>query len=349
MKTILIIAATFAVLVILLLAAAAYALRSAFAKRCDGNPSLKYFTSDDFEGLMRRDVEFPSDKGQLLRGAVYTYEAVTKPLGLVIFAHGMGGGHLSYMTEINTIARAGFKVLSYDNTGTMSSEGGSLVGFYQSVRDLESAVKFASGDSELSGYKAVLVGHSWGGYASCCASCKVKDKISGVVAFSAPESAAGAAVDSVGMSSGLKLSFLKPLFSIASVIVNGFDSRRSASDSLIAVGNIPILLLHGDCDPSVSMKNSPVSNKALTSRENVSVIVCHGRAHNVYQTERSEKYLDEVFGKISAAAKKYGKSGIPEAEKSKLYDIDYALITEEDSEIMKTAVDFMIRAVKTQK
>ena len=78
-----------------------------------------------------------------------------------------GGGHRSYMTEINTIASAGFAVLAYDNTGTMASEGKSLGSFYQAVRDLQAALAFLRKNSEWSRYPVVLAGHSWGGYAVC--------------------------------------------------------------------------------------------------------------------------------------------------------------------------------------
>ena len=109
------------VAVTLLLFLLAYlCLHAAFGVRCEGNPALKYFTHEDFDDLDAEPVSFPSDKGQLLRGAVYTCRNVD-PTALVIFAHGMGGGHLSYTTNIRTITKAGFAVLAYDNTGTMAS------------------------------------------------------------------------------------------------------------------------------------------------------------------------------------------------------------------------------------
>ena len=49
---------------------------------------------------------------------------------------------------------------------------------------------------------------------------------------------------------------------------------------------------------------------------------------------------------ISAAEKKYKSSGtIPAQEKAKLYDIDYALITEEDENIMNTILSFIGKAM----
>lgn len=124
-------------------------LNLAFGKRCEGNPKLKYFTADDFKGLNAKPIEFKSNKGQVLRGNIYTNQHIKEYKGLIIFVHGMGGGHLSYTTEINTLAKAGFIVMAYDNTGTCSSEGKSLKGFYQSVIDLNYALKFVEENSEL--------------------------------------------------------------------------------------------------------------------------------------------------------------------------------------------------------
>ena len=75
---------------------------------------MKYFTVDDFEDLENKEIEFKSNKGQTLKGYIYTNKNVNEYKGLIVFVHGMGAGHLSYTTEINTLAKAGFKVLAYD-------------------------------------------------------------------------------------------------------------------------------------------------------------------------------------------------------------------------------------------
>ena len=177
-----------AVIAILLTAIAFVCLRMVFGARCDADPSLRYFTHEDFDGMRAQPVFFPSDKGQLLRGAVYTCGRSEAPAGLVVFAHGMGGGHLSYMTEIHTFAAAGFAVLAYDNTGTCASDGKKLVSFYQAVRDLRCALAFVRERENLSRLPVVLAGHSWGGYAVCQSLAYAGGTISGVVSLSAPES-----------------------------------------------------------------------------------------------------------------------------------------------------------------
>ena len=51
---------------------------------------------------------------------------------------------------IHGLAKAGFAVLAYDNTGTMSSGGKALGSFYQAVLDLRSALAFVREDEKLS-------------------------------------------------------------------------------------------------------------------------------------------------------------------------------------------------------
>lgn len=55
----------------------------------------------------------------------------------------MGGGHLSYTTEIDFFAKRGYLVLAYDQTGTMASDGKALRGMGQGFRDLLCAMQFA--------------------------------------------------------------------------------------------------------------------------------------------------------------------------------------------------------------
>lgn len=334
---------TLAVIAILLTAIAFMCLHLVFGARCDGDPSLRYFSHEDFADMQAEPVCFPSDRGQILRGAVYTCMDDETPLGLVVFAHGMGGGHLSYMTEIHTFAAAGFAVLAYDNTGTCSSDGKKLVGFYQAVRDLRSALAFVREREELSCLRIVLAGHSWGGYAVCQALAYANGMVSGVASLSAPDSVPRTICDMMSGALGAKMGWMRPFFSAALLLSDGAGALHRSS-AVLKKSTVPVLLLHGDSDRSVLYSNSPLARKAVREKGNITGIVYEGRGHNVYQTAESERYLNERFAEISAAKKKYPK-GIPEAEKKGLYDIDYALMTEEDANVMKTVVDFMKKCV----
>ena len=117
---------------------------------------------EDFEGLQRTKYTFPSDKGQMLTG--YMYSAGAEPMGILVIAHGLGAGHNSYMDCANYFAQHGWYVFAYDATGTDQSEGEGTGGAPQGVIDLDHAISFVEADDDLSGLPVVLFGHSWGGY-----------------------------------------------------------------------------------------------------------------------------------------------------------------------------------------
>ena len=334
-----------AVIIILIFLAVNFVYSAVFGARCEGNPKLKYFSHDDFEHLSARGVSFLSDKGQTLRGYVYSdTESVQK--GLIVFAHGMGGGHLSYTSLINTFAAAGFYVLAYDNTGTMSSEGKSLVSFYQAVKDLRAALRFASGDEALSGYNPVIVGHSWGAYAVCQALAFEEAQVSGAVAFSPPDSTDAVICDYFYAATHIPAGWLRPFVRLVSYVRGGKAACRRTSDVLKNTVNVPVMILQGDKDADVTLKNSPVSSEAVRAKENIICKIYKGRAHNVYQTVESEKYLGEVFGAISSAEKKYGKGKVPPEVEAELYNIDYRLAVKEDPGVIAEVIEFINQCVE---
>lgn len=325
---------------LLLVGMAKLILNIVFGKRCDGNPKLKYFTVDDFEGLNAKPIEFKSNKGQMLRGNIYTHEEVKEYKGLIVFVHGMGGGHLSYTTEINTLAKAGFIIVGYDNTGTCSSEGKNLKGFFQSVIDLKYALKFIEENDDLNKYPIELVGHSWGAY-TVCQVLQFKTNIKAVVAMSGFNNSSKLICDSARAETNVNLSFLRPFITIINFLTFGRKGIINTVD-ILKNTKTPVLLLHGKSDTTVSLDNSLILNKETTQKNsNLKCISYEGRFHNVYQTKESEEYLNTTFGSLTELSKKY-KGKIPEEEADKIYDnIDYKKITEEDVNVMNTIINFL--------
>ena len=118
---------------------------------------------EDFDGLECRNYSFPSDKGQLLAGYLYTNG--DNQHGIVIIAHGFGGGgHNSYMDAADYFARNGYYVFAYDATAMDQSEGEGLGGVPQGVIDLDHAISFVESNNDIPDLPIVLFGHSWGGY-----------------------------------------------------------------------------------------------------------------------------------------------------------------------------------------
>ena len=120
---------------------------------------------EDFEGLRRMKYEFPSDKGQMLTG--YMYSAGTGQRGILVMAHGLGAGHNSYMDCANFFAQNGYLVFAYDATGNDESEGKGVGGIPQGAIDLDRAISFVENSDNFPKLPVVLFGHSWGGYSAC--------------------------------------------------------------------------------------------------------------------------------------------------------------------------------------
>ena len=118
---------------------------------------------EDFNGLQCTEYAFPSDKGQILAG--YLYSCGDEQRGIVVMAHGFGGGgHNSYMDCADYFAHNGYFVFAYDATGCDRSEGEGTGGTPQGVIDLEHAISFVEANNDIPDLPIVLFGHSWGGY-----------------------------------------------------------------------------------------------------------------------------------------------------------------------------------------
>lgn len=124
------------------------------------------FKVKDFEGLNCTYYEFPSNKGQMLAGSLYSAGDYQK--GIIIIAHGFGGGgYNSYLDSINYFAQNGYYVFAYDATGNDESEGEGVGGFPEGVIDLDYAISFVEDSGNFPKLPIGLFGHSWGAYCVC--------------------------------------------------------------------------------------------------------------------------------------------------------------------------------------
>ena len=205
--------------------------------------------------------------------------------GLLIFVHGMGGGHLSYTTEINYFANQGFLVFAYDNTGTMLSDGKRLNGFEQSIIDLQAALQYIDADTTLRQYPKVLVGHSWGAY-SVCNITRFYNDIKGIVAISAFCKPSQILCQLTQTQTHKKLFFLAPFFHMVSWL--RFRKRSNANViTALRQSKIPTLLFHGELDTTVPLSCSPLAHATqLKKQPNISLILCKNRYHCLLYTSR---------------------------------------------------------------
>ena len=305
-----------------------------FNKRCEGNENLKYLKAKNFDNLNAHPISFKSDKGQTLNGFLYSGAKTDKYKAIIVFAHGMGAGHLAYTTEINYFAQKGYLVLAYDNTGTCESEGDKLVGFGQGVIDLGKAIEFVNSREDLKELPLLLLGHSWGGYCVCNAPAVTDADIKGIVAFSPFNSINRLLADMVKMKTKANIRFLTPFLDIANLMKFGKVGILRSCDT-ISNNQIPTLVMHGGNDMTINVQNSPVGLKhRIAENTNARVVLYDSKYHNVYLAKDAEQYLNDIFARVGA---------LPEdsQEAYEIYQsIDYSLITKEDLTVMDTANAF---------
>lgn len=321
---------------VLFLTILAYAVEKvAFGARCEGNPYLSYFTAADFDNLQADPVEFPGNRGQILRGNLYYKKKTSDRKALLIFCHGMGGGHLSYTTEIDFFAKHGYLVLGYDNTGTMASDGKALVGMPQAVSDLKSALQFAEDDERTKSLPVLLVGHSWGGYTVCRSTSL--PQVKGVLAFSAPNDVPELLTAQAKMQTGKSFAFLKPFLRIYERLRFGASASEPTA-ALLKNSRVPVFLLHGEKDTVVPLSNAVAGNRVLSENKAIQSVIYPEKQHNVYATLAAEQYIAEAFGKLGVLAK--SEKNV-DACATFAKTLDFRKMCEEDADVMQTALEFL--------
>lgn len=197
----------------------------------------------------RIPVEFPS--GDLtLKGYIYGAENTEK---LLVFAHGIGTGHESYVNTLTWFVDQGWRVLAYDACGSGDSPGDGTKGLVQSALDLNSALTFAETDARLKDMPKAVMGHSWGGFAAAAVlnfdhDVKAAVSISG---YAYPlEMLNVGAVNAVGAAGAV---VFRPFAWIYNKLTFGEYAGLNAVDGIrhAAERNIPVLVMHGASDSFV--------------------------------------------------------------------------------------------------
>ncbi len=304
--------------------------------RCDDTGSIYYFSHKDFKDLKFEDYEFLSSKGYVLKGKIYYYDNY-KPNHLVVFDHGMGGGHLSYFKEIELLARNGFKVLSYDHSGCMESGGQSTGGFCQSLCDLNDLFISLKANDKFNNYVFSVVGHSWGAFSTMNIPYFHKD-IKHVVAMSG----------FISLEQVLKQNFKGLLSSVYDEVYNIEKESNPGYVNVNAINSLKsyegkALIIHSKDDKTVNYKfHFNVLKEELKNNNNINFILLNKKRHNPNYTEEAVNYKDKFF-KIYIKQLKKGKLVTEEQKEKFKNSFDWNKMTEQDlsvwEEIIKVLKD----------
>ena len=307
--------------------------RRLYVHRYDDEGWLKYLTAEDFPGLKADPVSFDSD-GNTLRGFFYSYPDCRQD-ALIVFCHGIGGGHLSYTSEIAAICRAGYPVLAYDNTGCFSSDGKDIGCLSRSLADLDHAIRYLKAEGIFQKYAHVyVIGHSWGGFAAGNISLYHEDirKIVVISGFLSVESILSGQLDSMKI----------PLRGLIVSRIKAFERAHApeycAADMTDAVrrGTGEYFLAQSEDDAMVSYPRNIGRLKELFPDQ--SYLICSGRGHNPNYTRDAVDYMRSVFGAFERNKKQYAT---PEQKKAYFADTDWRRITAQDPDFWSQVFAFL--------
>ena len=295
--------------------------------------TIYYFSEKDFPGLKKHPYEFNGSDGQRLQGYFYFYENPIRNR-LIIFDHGMGGGHRSYFREIETLAKHGYLVFSYDHTGCMESEGENTRGFSQSLNDLNCCMKALKNEEKLDGYDYSVMGHSWGGFSSLNIP-SLYPEISHIVAMSG----------FICVHEMIKQIFygIKGFYNYFYAIEeknNPVFSKINAIESLMST-ETKVLIIHSADDKTVNVKKHfNVMKEALSENKNITFKLLYGKNHNPNFTEDAVRYKDQFF-KVLSKKLKNKELSTDENKKAFIESFDWWKMTAQDKNVWDEIFKFL--------
>lgn len=297
--------------------------KQVYGTRCEIHPGIKYFDETHFKGLIKDDFEFINSNGFKLKGGIYHYQNYDANT-LIIFCHGMGGGHQAYTKEIEYIARSGYQVLAIDYQGTILSEGDKLGGFCQPLKDLDECLN----QIENNYSKLYVVGHSWGGWISQGLT-YLHPKISKVVMI--------AGINSLQY---CFKQYIKPtLFYIRKPFLNIEKQlyptlyNICATDSLNRK-DLKGLVIHSIDDQMVWYKYNAKIIKEKNRNPNIEFIIVENKNHNPQYTIDAVNYLKSYLHKLNHVKTK-------EEINELLKTADFDKMSTLDPSIMDKVINFL--------
>ena len=312
----------------------------------DKSKSATWFYEHYENEYPREEVSFKSGENTL-KGFIY---GMDNDKGLIVFAHGIGGGHESYISMLTQLVDCGWRIFTYDCTGSGYSEGESSVGLAQSVIDLDNALTYAEGDERLNSLDTFVLGHSWGGYASA-AILNFDHDIKAVVSMSGYNTPFEELTERCDSMFGGWGKLIYPLIWIYNKAEFGSNSSYSAVDGINKSG-IPVLIVHGNKDEIIAFDGAGIiahKDEITNPQAEYKIFDEEGRnGHNSYfYTPEYRDYKESfILPRRDELYKKYGDN-VPDEEVMKFNDeIDKELFNSTNEDLIKLIDDFFGKYTK---
>lgn len=299
---------------------------SNIVKRFDKDGIIPYLSNEDFEGLQKEDNNFINSDNNKIAYFYYFYEGYKKDK-LVLFLHGIGPGHTAYISEIETLCKRGYRVLTLDYTGCDASEGDSLNSINQPTKDVDELLKYLDVKEEI-----VLVGHSLGGY-TALNTININSNIKKAVVIS-------------GFIS-LK-NELKALMKLSLLVNSALKYEKTKCIEFNNIDNLnylsttddKILFIHSLDDTMVPYRTSTGFIKENIDNPNLSFVIDNNKKHNPNYSLEAVKYMNDVFATYNRKIK-CKELNTFEKKKEFMSDKSAKMMTVQDAEIWNKIFEFL--------
>lgn len=296
-------------------------------RRQDYLPYLFYKDVSDFPGLFVEKYFFNSFSGDKIFGFCYYYKNSKK---IIVFTHGMGAGHKAYLNEIELFCKKGYKVYTFDIKGCGESEGNSIGSLYESLADLDAFLKYYK---TINKEKVIVVGHSWGAFASLNILPLHEEIIEKSIIISG----------FINLKQLIK-SYTKFLYPIFYPAIFSYENHLFPQYSKIDIikylnnSKIPLLFIHSKNDNMVLFSYSIKFLQKKVKRTNLSFIILNNRKHNPYLTDRAFEYYDKIFTCYRKNKKKFTSL---DSKKNYFSKVDFHLMMEDDLKLFDNIFSFL--------
>lgn len=292
----------------------------------------------------RRSLHFPSGSAELT-GWVYGEDNDT---ALVVLSHGLGATAETYLPQTMWLVDAGYRVFTYDATGTGASEGGSTAGLSQSVLDLDAALDYIEADSELSGLPILLFGHSWGGYAAAEILTYDHD-VTASVSLSGYASPMGLMCAMASRYCGPIAYLGAPFVLLHQWVLFGSAANGSAVQAVNRC-DTPVLIVHGTEDSTIAPDGAAlIARRERITNPNAEFLLLDGETHMSLLRPHTTKYTAYVERINEAYRTLYDAwdGAIPEALRAEFYaGVDKSITGGVWQELMERINEFYQTALR---
>lgn len=278
------------------------------------------------------EKQYPRDTLQIQSGknvlTGYLYGA-NNTNGLIIISPGHTDANDIKLYEIIYFVDNNWKVLCYDYTGCYNSQGSSMVGYTQSVHDLDAVLTYIENSNDYQDIPILLFGHSLGGYASA-AVLQYNHRVKAAIIASGFDTPKEQWTYSIERYTGVFHYVLSPFTTMFISFKYGKEQNLSAVDGINSV-DIPILVISGTHDIFYG-GDSPIYRK----RDNITNPNCifeyktetnHNGHYDYFLTDNALEYQSLVKSEIFTG------------------EIDKSLYCQHDTDFMKSLNDFMLEAI----